>query len=40
MKNQWEVVKEIQVTKVFQDDPIKEVYHDAKETYYETTKHP
>ena len=28
-KNQWAVVKEIQVTKVFQDDLIKEVYHDA-----------
>ena len=37
---QWEFVKEIQVTKVLQDDPIKEVFWDKIETYYGTTRKP
>ena len=31
-------ITEIKVTKVFQDDPLKEVYKDSLETYYATTK--
>ncbi len=34
-----EAINEIKVTKVFQDDPLKEVYRDYLETYYATTKH-
>ena len=36
---QWVMQNEIPVTKVFQDDHIQEVFHDAYETYYATTKH-
>ena len=36
-----EVLKrEISATKVFQDDPIKEVFHDTEGTYYATTMDP
>lgn len=31
-------LREIKVTKVFQDEPLKDVYQDSLETYYATTK--
>lgn len=38
-KDLWEPLKEMHVTKVFQDYPIKEIFHDVGENYYVATKH-
>ena len=34
----WNVEKKIKVTKVFQDDPLQEVFCDSEDVYYATTK--
>ena len=37
---EWTVEKEIRVTKVFQDDPLQDVFYDSEDVYYATTKLP
>ena len=40
IKDHREWLKEIKIIKVFQDDPIKQVYQNAMETFYATTRQP
>ena len=37
---EWKFEKEIKVTKVFQDNPLQEVFCDTQDVYYATTKLP
>ena len=38
--SEWKIEKEIKVTKVFQDNPLQEVFCDSQGVYYATTKLP
>ena len=37
---EWKIEKEIKVTKLFQDNPLQEVFYDSENVYYATTKLP
>ena len=37
---EWKIEREIKVTKIFQDNPLQEVFHDSQDVYYATTKLP
>ena len=37
---EWKIEREIKVTRIFQDNPLQEVFHDSQDVYYATTKLP
>ena len=38
--SEWKIEREIKVTKIFQDNPLQEVFCDSQDVYYATTKLP
>ena len=38
--SEWKIERKIKVTKIFQDNPLQEVFYDSEDVYYTTTKLP